>query len=100
MASAGSDEEHGRDDGDDEADDVEFEDVASAEQVRDESTDHGTGQSDEQCGDPARVLFPGLDQPGHRTDTGPATMKPIMIPPGCAAAGVPAPDPHTPHARS
>src|SRR5689334_19679281 len=61
-------QQYGGDDGDDEAKNVELEDATGAQRVGDDATDHGAGQAEEQGGDPAEVLFAGLQQTGEGSD--------------------------------
>ena len=56
------------DDCNDEAENVQFEDVACPERVRDETADHGTGQPEQQRHHDAEALLPRSKESRERTD--------------------------------
>jgi hypothetical protein len=63
-----SQQEDRRNDGHDEAQDVELEDVAGPEEACDHSTDHGTNDAYDERHHDAEVLVSRLDEPRRRTD--------------------------------
>ena len=52
---------HGRNDGDDEAQEIEFENAACSENIGDESSDDRAGESQQQCHDEAEILISWKD---------------------------------------